>query len=244
MKKVLVSAIAILMIAGAANATLIGLQWADNAGQSSAATAPNTPVTAQFYMTNGATGANPTFGGIGLIINAWADAAATIPVDSTLFQVGVSTPIPGWSVAGANQNADLNGLQFAAVAGPNYTPAKGKEVLMDISIQYTGNPAPGTQYYLTIKRDLSPTGTTSVIVDPTGADYVNNDAIWDARPGYADAYGAAYWAFGEWGNPGWSRFVKKDQVGQLGANPLVLLTPEPSSLALLVLGGFAALRRR
>jgi hypothetical protein len=243
MKKVLVSAIAVLMIAGAANATLIGLEWQNVAGPATAPTAVNTPVVAQFYMSNGPAGINPTLAGIGLVLNAWEDAAATIPANGVVFQTSSAPLIPGWATAAANNNSDLNGLQFAAANGPNFTPPDGKTVLMNISLQYT-DATPLPQYYITIKRDITG-GTSSAIFDNTGADYMTNNNIWDARAGYADSYGAEYWAFGNYGNPGWARFVKgAGEVGQTTANPLILVTPEPASLALLALGGFAALRRR
>jgi hypothetical protein len=230
------------MIAGAANATLIGLEWADTPGQSSNPIAPNTDATVQMWMSNGSLSGDdlPTFGGIGLIINAWADPACTVPAND-LFQVSVNPLVPGWIVAPANQNEQLNDLQWAAVFGPDHTPGVGKEVLLQVNIQYfTATPLP--EYYLTIKRDITPIATSSVIFDASGGDYVTTDSLWDSR--YAEAYGASYWAFGDWGNRGWSRIVKGTEYGQPEANPLILVTPEPASLALLALGGFAALRRR
>jgi len=76
----------------------------------------------------------------------------------------------------------------------------------------------------------------------TNAVGVVNDAgsklTWDAR--YNNTPSPGYIAFGDWGNPGWG-----GKGGQLTPNPLLITkVPEPSSLALIALGGFALLRRR
>ena len=65
---------------------------------------------------------------------------------------------------------------------------------------------------------------------------------WDAR--YAISY-SGYIAYGDFGNPGWG--TKTAMGHQPTPNPLIMIKdriPEPSSLVLLTLGGFALLRRR
>lgn len=240
MKKVLVSAIAVLAIAGAVNAAAIGLEWAGNtATASSEMTAPGTPITAKFYVATGGTaGAQPIFSGIGIVLKAYEDAALTIPATNVVFQTSAAPLVPGWAPAAANNNSDLGGLQFAAANGPNYTTPIGKTYLMDITLQYT-DAAPPAAYYITIDRPASS------IFDNTGADYVNNDAIWTNTD--TSTLGKAKWSFGNWGGSAWQQLDYYGQpipgTGQ-PANPLILVTPEPASLALLALGGFAALRRR
>lgn len=245
MKKVLVSAIAVLAMAGIVNAAAIGLEWAGNtATATSEPTEPNMPITAQFYLQGGGTAAaQPTLSGIGLVLNAWLDPAATIPANGVVFQTSATPLIPGWATAAANNNTDLNGLQFAAANGPDYQTPVGKTYLMDITLQYT-DPTPPPQYYITIKRDIDPTQTSSVIFDQSGADFITAGDNWVDD---GSNLGKAKWSFGNWGGSAWFEI---DYYGnpvpgtERPANPLILVTPEPASLALLVLGGFAALRRR
>lgn len=237
MKKVLVSAIAVLAMAGIVNATAIGLQWQGNPAQATPEVAPNTPTTAQFYVQHGAAAGAPTLTGIGLYFTAYEDAALTILADG-LHQVSSTPTIPNWVVASTNRNGQLNNVatQFASANGDPYAVPVGQNFVMDIAFSYD-DPTPPAAYYNVINRAVSS------IFDNTGADYMNNDAIWyDSN---LTASGKARWGFGNWGGGAWSRFDSGTYTTyQQAANPIILTTPEPSALALLVLGGFAAIRRR
>ena len=68
----------------------------------------------------------------------------------------------------------------------------------------------------------------------------SSEPSWDAR--YASSY-SGYIMFVDFGNPGWGTNPAKGH--QPTANPLLIhVTPEPSTLALLALGGLGILRRR
>jgi hypothetical protein len=65
---------------------------------------------------------------------------------------------------------------------------------------------------------------------------------WDAR--YNTQY-SGYIAYGDYGNPGWSRVGQGGEIGQPTPKPLILqLAPEPTSLLLLAFGGYALVRKR
>jgi hypothetical protein len=174
----------------------------------------------------------PVIQAIGIVLNAWEDAACTMPASMSLFQVAASSPLPGWSVAPANNNTYLGGLQFAAVAGPNTFFGQGKTYAVDITLTLA---VPGA-YYLTIDR------AGSALIDNIGADYMTTDEIW--YPSGFQTTGKAKWGFGNWGGGKWQRYDAGvgGYVGQ-SANPLMIV-PEPSSLTLLAASCATVLRRR
>jgi len=69
-----------------------------------------------------------------------------------------------------------------------------------------------------------------------------HEYYWDARYAMTVSY-PGYIAYADWGNPGWGTNPAKGH--QPTPNPLILHNiPEPTSVALLALGGLAVLRRR
>jgi hypothetical protein len=238
--KRLIAVFVALVGAQVALAATIGLEWSNLPG------APRNPpapwpgyVTMRLYIQNGSSSAvqAPITGAIGLVMNAWEDQACTIPANNAVAQVSSSVSIPGWSVASANNNTTLNGLQFAAAFGPDYTVPQGKNYLLDITIKWIDS-TPLPQYYLTIDR------AASAIIDPVGADYMTNDAIW-YDSGFQNT-GKSKWGFGNWDGGRWERYdsITGQYVGQ-AANPLIYYVfPEPGSLTLFIAGAFCVMRRR
>lgn len=240
MKRKLIIALGSLAFVTSAQAVAIGLEWAGNTANPNSYLS-SAPMTMRLYIQNGSSSAGeaPIMQAMGVVINVWQDAACTIPLNNVWYQVSVTPLIPGWHVDPANENTDLNGLQYAAISGvglsPNWTVPRGKTYLMDISVQWISTTLlPGN--YLTINREAS------VIVDHTGGDYMTNDAIWYSS-GFSTA-GKSRWGFGNWGGGKWQRYDSSvgHYIGQ-AANPLVVWTPEPTSLMLLVVGACAGARR-
>lgn len=224
MKKCLLSFLTVGLMATASNAAVLGLRWqADPLSQNS----------------NG-----------GGTVEVWVDAFAGdfitglnfqfVGDNPNLFISDIATTVPGWNPGGfAASLAAGSGAQFSSAAPLpqfNLNPQVNTSyILGTFNLGFTG-PADGT-----IKEIMITAANESTGVGLLGAGAAR--LTWDSR--YAATF-SGYAAFGDWGNPGWSKIVKNaGEVGQLTPNPLLITkVPEPSSLALIALGGFALLRRR
>lgn len=139
------------------------------------------------------------------------------------------TTVPNW--AAPTSSGPLNNFQFnsSANVGANLAGPIADIVVGTTTIDVTGD-LDGTIKEIFFNAHANPVG----VLNATGA-----RLTWDAR--YNDqSVTPGYIAFGDWGNPGWI-----GKPGQPTANPLLITkVPEPTSLALIALGGFALLRRR
>jgi hypothetical protein len=227
-----------LGLCGRADAVSIGLEFANSPLSQIASVGINMPIDLNFYIQNGAPAPAqaPITQAIGFVVNAWVDAACTIPADNAVVQTSSAALLPGWAVDPTNNNTYLNGLQFAAVSGPNFTVPQGKTYMFSMALAVV-DPGPSFRFYITIDR------LSSAIIDNTGGDYMTNDAIW-YDTGFATA-GKAKWGFGNWAGGAWSRYDGVTyQTYSQNANPLILDIPEPSCVMLLVAGAFLLMRRR
>ncbi|HRX85414.1 MAG TPA: PEP-CTERM sorting domain-containing protein [Phycisphaerae bacterium] len=214
MKKVL-GILAVGMIATAANAATIGLRWSDTT-----ANLHEGPGTVEVYM--------QLLGGesIGGVVFNWGAS------DLNLTITDQGTNLNGWGEAGDLAGGTVQGAQFSAGANPGFNlqgPA-GDVVIGYSAIGITGL-LDGSTKEITAAIPQNAVG----VVDGSGA-----ALTWDAR---YNTTSPGYIAFGDYGNPGWG--TKTAMGHQPTANPLLITkTPEPTSLALVALGGFALLRRR
>jgi hypothetical protein len=238
MKAYRVAVIATLVVTTAVQGVVIGWEWAGSPDSRVAVADAGTPITARFYINNplASFAQRPVIQAIGLVLNAWQDEACLIPADMTLMQVSVSTSLAGWIPAPVNNNTYLNGLQFAALYGPNTYFGQGKTYAVDVALQWA-SALPSAPVYITTNR------AASALIDNTGADYMTNDEIW--YPSGFETAGKAKWGFGNWGGGAWSRYDEVTYSTYFqNANPLILDIPEPSSVMLLVIGAVAAYRKR
>jgi len=236
MKKVVLSMLAVALIATAADATLIGIRWKDQpAVQSKVGLLPGAPAIIQVYITQIA--GDPEIEGIGSHLNAWSNSTATTLTTVALNQDSTATVLPNWVVSGPGTvNGQVNvGITQFGTFDPTHAgtgTGAGTFVLAELTVHY--DPAVEQDVYITMDR------TTMTLVGAGGNQPYGDlaGAKWDKTQANVKS---GYIAYGNWGNPGWGSGTK----GQKAANGLILhVTPEPASLALLVLGGFAALRRR
>lgn len=229
MRTRLSAAFLILACASVVHAVVVGMEWRDTPLQTIQAL-PSADTTMRFYLANGSSVPSqaPKLSAVGLRIEAWQDAACTVPADG-LLQVATVADLPGWSVHSANTNDEFNDHQFAVVSGPDTTIAQGKAYVMDITARWLGTPAI-SRYYLTVNR------RDSVLIDYTGLDYMNTDYAW--FPSGFETAGRSRWGFGNWGGGKWERYdsATSSYIGQ-AANPLILdIVPEPASVIMLLVG--------
>jgi len=237
MKKVLISMLAVALMATAADATLIGLRWKDAPAQQSLDVATGAPAVVQVYITTMA--GDLKLQGIGGRLQAWDNAAANTATTSIVNETAVAAPLPGWVVSAppvttlGPLNAALTQFgTFQPIDGAGVGNVAGTYILAEITLTHTE--VATKNIYLTLDRN-----TVSLFSDGGNQPYsdLTTQGKWDRTKANVNS---GYIAYGNWGNPGWGGAAK----GQQTPNGLILHTPEPASLALLVLGGIAALRRR
>ncbi|MCB9850561.1 MAG: PEP-CTERM sorting domain-containing protein [Phycisphaerales bacterium] len=226
MKKGIFSLVAVGLMATAANAATIGLRWTDTPDAKHLGAG-----TAELHLTvlDGEliSGANTDF------VCVSGDCANVV-----IGNVAVGTPA-NWS-ANKLGGSHIGAPEFVGLTAFAQSPASG-------SI--------GAGDYILATFDVSFDGAADASEKGIGLDYLNNPGggvinnvaaplTWDAR--YNAVY-SGYIAYGDYGWAAWSNITMMGaQLGQPGADsPLIISkVPEPTSLALVALGGFALLRRR
>jgi hypothetical protein len=226
MKKFVLLALTVGLLAGTANAASLYMEWAAEGG---------------------ATATHDMEVGDSAVINIYVDLLAG-ETFSTLAYANSAQPLvsqTGTTVVPANWgNGSFNGttlgaggqqIAFAAnnplvdfLSGPSPYTLIGTQ-----TVQLSAAASPGDPDVPVAFQD--PTLAGMLFYDMNGAPFT-----WDAR--YNTSY-SGYVAFANYGNPGWGLNPAKGH--QPTPNPLYInIIPEPSALALLALGGFSLLRRR
>jgi hypothetical protein len=158
------------------------------------------------------------------------------PPHDNLVVLSYSTSVPTWSTGTGTGAMILPTTRFA-VGGNQVLTGVGTFVLGTFDVGWTG-PDDNTTKPFTARIPQEVIGL---------ADGGGQRVAWNSVKSVFgnDNYSYKYVSFdaGLYGNPGWG--TKAGANAQLVPNPLYITkTPEPSSLALIVLGGFALLRRR
>jgi hypothetical protein len=217
MKKVLASLMAVGLMATAADAALIGLRWAENPAQVNEGAG-----TIEVYMslTSGDVVAGVTFN--------YGSA------DPNLIATAQGTTVPNWQQTGDVADGILGNVQFAASANVGGLLAGPiADVVVGTTTVAINGPLDGTTKDIFALIPQNAVGVTGGTGSPL---------TWNANYASNPAY-SGYIAFAPWGNPGWGTMPLLGH--QPTPNPLqITKVPEPSSLALIALGGFALLRRR
>lgn len=241
MKKGLLGILAVGIMSSAANAGVLSLRFAGGATEVTLAQSQSVTVEVLFAMNatdkkaNKVTGIDARFD-----VGPLAGSGAYVVDGSTKMTItSISTPQASWTTAASNSlPATFNGSYFAAagdpagVAGPagnatNQAPV----VIMSFVLHQTGT-------------SLADEFIVFRSFPPLPAVY-NGSVQWGNRHGPDVITGAEQFEIGR-GNPGFSR--PGDYPGYAASELLLPLTihkvPEPSALALMMLGGLALLRRR
>lgn len=232
MKRLLLMALVVGMVATAANAATIGMKWAGTDDQKIFA-APSDTVAVDIILTIYATGpAQEGVSGVGYV---------NMPVvDGNLIQIGlVADPLgqldaAGWSWGSGGADGALgDGTQQVAffAAGSGDLAMTPGEYVIGRQLLHLADDSPIGGENKEIKFDHA-FGVD--VFNAAGASMLFNLAksttyYYAGYPGYV--------SYSHFGNPGWKQ--------QQDPNPLLLgKIPEPASLALLALGGVAVLRRK
>lgn len=237
MKKVLGALLAVGLAAGTASAAQIGIEW--------------NPATIAADLDSAGTNQSVK---LGVGSTATIDMVASIIAGDTLSTVSFEfSGIAGdpLSLTGAT-NGTPTASDFATTAGAGALGAVGVQIA-----SASANPlanslsGPGSfvlgNYDLSVDNDGGTSGNSALdifiaapqadvnnplvtVLNMNGGSYIYGPNLAGATPGFFD-YGI--------GSP-----AITNALGNQAANPLQLTTPEPSSLALLAIGGIALLRRR
>jgi hypothetical protein len=217
-------------MATAANAALIGARWAQTPDQKLFGTSGTVEIWLQLT------------GNESIISSVLMDFSKNNLAEQTnLFVDNYNTDRPGWGTDG--QTGLLGpGTQASWGSAGNLTTdwiqpgAVGPQLMGTFDVTVLGL-ADGTTKPIFLNFHTAPLG----VLDDTAT-----PLVWDARyaAGGTDGMGyGGYIAYMNWGNPGWG--TMDIAMVQFYPNPLLITkTPEPASMALVALGGFALLRRR
>ena len=162
------------------------------------------------------------------------DTALTVPayvpgaIDQTAHAVDTGMPV-NWATQGVDARIGPNSGDARAsfVNANNQNPITGAAswLVGKATLHQTAIGVPGTYEIVFYKG-----GNFPDITKDDGGSMVYNVTYASYSPGY--------WAFGAYGNPG-------KGPSKTGRNPLIInCVPEPGALALLALGGLSVLRRR
>ena len=237
MKKVLASFLVVGLMAVAANADTIGLRWADAPAVSGHQGGGTVEVVLIKNPYGGAGNpADPNFSSTiaGIAFN-FSGANKNLPADGNLVVNNYATTIPSWATN--DQDGAMATARFA-LGGLQPLSGAGEFVLGTFDVSFTG-PADLTTKAFTIRLPQEAIG----LGDGSG-----QRVAWNSVTSVFGAddysYKSVSFAAGLFGNPGWG--TKAGANAQLTPNPLFItkIVPEPTSLALVALGGFALLRRR
>jgi hypothetical protein len=221
MKKVLASLMAVGLMATAANAATVGLRWSDTPDQKHLG-AGTVEVFISLLNGESVSGANGDF------VCVSGDCSNLL---FTNFQPGNAA---GWEASNTGIGPHMGAPDFAGMNGGATNPLTDSVsgptsfIMARFDVGFDGAP------------DLSEKGFAVAFPTNPGGGVINATAQaykWDTR--YNGSF-AGYIAFdANFGNPG---FAGKGGEPALGL--LITKVPEPSSLALIALGGLAMLRRR
>jgi len=250
MKKGLLGILAVGIMATAANAATLSMRFAGGGNEVTLGVSQS--ATVEVVITMGTfdgpktpsrlTGLDLRFdvGGIAINPDAVGDNGSTgeyVVDGSTKFSVTAITGFPGWSTAASNMvPAVFNGSYFLSAGDPNGTIGPTGAVIPSSFVVAT----------FTIHKDAFEAGDTFVVIRNGLAlpALYNGPALWTNRFTYTVEAGRNNFLTGE-GSSSDNAPRYDPYHGYQAFEPLIIHNvPEPSALALLVLGGFAALRRR
>jgi len=253
MKKGLLGILAVGMMATAANAATLSMRFAG--GGNEVTLGASQSATIEVVITMGIndglknpsklTGLDLRFdvGGTAINPDAVGDQGSDgryVIDGSTKYDVtGVASPIVGWSTAASNPvPAVFNGSYFLSAGDPNGL----------VGVVGTGAVFSTVVATFDIHKEVFEAGDTWIVfknLDPLPALY-NGPAAWSNRFPYStETAGVRNQFVTGLGNMSDNGPQFDPYHGYATFQPLIIHNvPEPSALALLVLGGFAALRRR
>ena len=219
MKKVLLGVFAASMLGASASAATLSLSWNSQPGVDKISLMPSDTAVIDVILELGANG-NDTVSGVFFELEP---APATYVANSN---------VPGptnWLAEQSQTGGPLGGFgaQFNVFTNtaPDIITGTGTILIGQFSIHLEEDGMPlGTQY------DIAFSGGNDQLVNALGA-FAALDSNYTAYSGY--------WTYGK-GSPGVAAMMV-----QIPRDPLIITkVPEPASLAILALGGFAAIMRR
>ena len=234
MKKFVLVAVAVAMLATTANAANLRMNFAPNpfGTEQEVTLAPSDAVDVEIWLDLIA--GEDSVGILTAFEQPW-DLNTLAYVPGAIDQTAHNTDLFDWTELGVDApigpEAGAARAAFGNLDNQDPITGAGSFLVGTATLHQTaiGAPAPGdpaVPYEIVFYKG----GNFPTITQSSGAAMVYN-------VNYAGVY-PGYWAFGAYGNPG-------KLAGKIGRNPLIInCVPEPGALALLALGGLSVLRRR